>query len=190
MGGENARHAGWVFPGEEPATGAPVVAVVVPGVRIAEGNETKRPGTRAVRADISAGGRRCARARARGRTVRVEPRDALGDDAGAPPPLAAHASRRGAPNADIWERPFSRGYHLRRDAELPLPSSGRRSSPSPSSARVPPRPVEGERDARGRVPATGVAPRDRRATRGVRAARRDPRARRFPRDEKTTHNRD
>ena len=48
---------------------------------------------------------------------------------GAPPPLAAHASRRGAPNADIWERPFSRGYHLRRDAEPLLPSSGRRSSP-------------------------------------------------------------
>ena len=50
------------------------------------GNETKRPGTRAVRAGDKRGRRGGARGRrARGRTVRVEPRDALGDDAGGAP---------------------------------------------------------------------------------------------------------
>jgi hypothetical protein len=44
VGGENARDAGWVFPGEEPATGAPVVAVVVQGVRIAEGERNETTG--------------------------------------------------------------------------------------------------------------------------------------------------
>jgi len=148
------------------------------------GNETKRPGTRAVRAGDKRGRRGGARGRrARGRTVRVEPRDALGDDAGGAP-----AARRARLAQGRAER-----RHMGTAVFPRVPPAARRGTtatvvgapivPAPSSARVPPRPVEGERDARGRVPATGVAPRDRRATRGVRAARRDPRARRFPRDE-------